>query len=654
MKFIILIVLIVIFQVELFSSNLKDSLYSRLTTETVDSVRAEILEEILYELAEKMFGNYIPENNGRLTIFNSNVLSQDDSVYYEFKYIVEELKRIRRRENNPDNLIRIINMEASMHINKQNFLQALYLYKPVLNIIKNASEEKRMIVYNNVAHIYGKIGEYDQQVFYMEEALKISTKNADTSAILLHYDNIGQAYRSFGNLNLSDSISTCLLKMARNIKDSLWIVRGLNQWAITKRKLSQYDQAEKLYNNALQIAKQTKYLSSIIEIYGNLSVFYKYKQDYPKSIKYIDSALALIPNSKIESKFQLLINKAFVLASDNKTALALNLNKQLEQSIDSFSGNQNHLISIYTNYQKIYEITKDYKKALIYSQKINLINDSILKVKEKARFSNLIIDYEVAKKQAEDDLLKIELTENIRKTNNIKYMFVFIMVMIILVGLWLYSRYRNKLKISEKNKFIERQKGVIEGQEAEKKRYALELHDGIGSELSALKMQMSATNDKSLIEYQNKLSQICSDVRKLSHNLYSPALYESSLLSALESIIAKHRQSTSIRFDLNIFPEEEVDSIDIEHKHHIYRIVQEALLNAVKYSNATHINIGILCNNKLLSLCIEDNGIGFDVKASKEGIGLKNIKDRVKTMNGKLTLDSIMDKGTTYLIEFKV
>jgi len=84
----------------------------------------------------------------------------------------------------------------------------------------------------------------------------------------------------------------------------------------------------------------------------------------------------------------------------------------------------------------------------------------------------------------------------------------------------------------------------------------------------------------------------------------------------------------------------------------VYRIIQEALQNTSKYSKAERCCVFLLKTGDKITIRIWDNGIGFNPEKAKQGIGLKNIKERTKTLNGALKITSSEEKGTTIEIIF--
>lgn len=201
------------------------------------------------------------------------------------------------------------------------------------------------------------------------------------------------------------------------------------------------------------------------------------------------------------------------------------------------------------------------------------------------------------------------------------------------------------------------------GEEKERKRVAQDLHDGMGSLLSTLKLNAESIDlsnknlgKKEAIAYQNVLEMIdkaCSELRNISHNMMPSSMEHFGLEITIESLIEKINLYGGTNFIFQIFNNEE--KIDSQIEINIYRIILELVNNIIKHSKAKEASIQIILENKLLILMAEDNGIGFNYTNQKvSGIGLLNIRSRIEAMNGKLNIDSKESKGTTIIIEIPI
>jgi len=199
---------------------------------------------------------------------------------------------------------------------------------------------------------------------------------------------------------------------------------------------------------------------------------------------------------------------------------------------------------------------------------------------------------------------------------------------------------------------------IVENQENEQNRIAKEIHDGIGQMLTGLKFSLESINldDKEKaaqkIEYLKKLSlDIIKGVRTATFNLMPPELSDHGIVSSLAKLTQELSKLTGkeILFYNKTDFDQRLDSlIEIN----IYRLTQEAINNAIKYAESSHIIVQLSHSETLLSVIIDDNGKGFDISAvdkkrnSESGMGLLFMKERIQYINGRVFINSIPGEGT--------
>lgn len=216
------------------------------------------------------------------------------------------------------------------------------------------------------------------------------------------------------------------------------------------------------------------------------------------------------------------------------------------------------------------------------------------------------------------------------------------------------------IELSQKQNEVK--KALILGEEQERKRVAQELHDGLGSLLSTLRLNAESIdlNNKGLstkeyYAYQNVIELIdkaCTELRNISHNMTPIGIEQFGLVQQLISFIRKINDSELLQLHLDTFGLEERLSKDIELV--VYRICLELINNIIKHSRAKKATIQLVRNNDFLNIIIEDDGIGFDSKDNTIGLGLNSIRSRVDAFNGKFTIDSNKHSGTTIIIELPI
>jgi len=219
-----------------------------------------------------------------------------------------------------------------------------------------------------------------------------------------------------------------------------------------------------------------------------------------------------------------------------------------------------------------------------------------------------------------------------------------------------------RLNIENSTEKINQQKiissKIVENQENEQNRIAKEIHDGIGQMLTGLKFSLESINlddkEKSAqkIEYLKKLSlDIIKGVRTATFNLMPPELSDHGIVSSIAKLTQELSKLTGkeILFYNKTDFDQRLDSlIEIN----IYRLTQEAINNAIKYAESTHIIVQLSHSETLLSIIIDDNGKGFDKTAvekkrnSESGMGLLFMNERIQYINGRVFINSIPGEGT--------
>jgi signal transduction histidine kinase len=199
---------------------------------------------------------------------------------------------------------------------------------------------------------------------------------------------------------------------------------------------------------------------------------------------------------------------------------------------------------------------------------------------------------------------------------------------------------------------------LVQAREDEQRRIARELHDEVGQALSAVKVQLALAERQIekmsgprtlLADAQASADSALHSVRDLSHLLHPSALDDLGLVAALDSLVAdfRRRQRVQITFDH--------DGDDRRHQPEteraVYRIVQEALTNIARHSEATSGRVHVTASSELMTVTIEDNGVGFDVAdverpGKRRGLGLLGIRERVARLGGTVQIESDARRGS--------
>ena len=200
---------------------------------------------------------------------------------------------------------------------------------------------------------------------------------------------------------------------------------------------------------------------------------------------------------------------------------------------------------------------------------------------------------------------------------------------------------------------------LIEAQESERARIARDLHDDIGQRLALLAMALDQVKgllpDSSgealscLDALQKQTAEIMTDVQALSHELHPPRLLHLGVVAAMRGFCGELSGQKNVEID---FRHENVPgSVPPDVSLCLFRVLQEALHNAVRHSRVRHFDVHLRGTGDAVHLTIRDEGVGFDVDAASRGLGLglTSMKERLKLVGGELFIESQSTRGTTVL-----
>lgn len=308
--------------------------------------------------------------------------------------------------------------------------------------------------------------------------------------------------------------------------------------------------------------------------------------------------------------------------------------------------------------KKIYLGLKEYYSKLNnrinerkYFEKFEQLNDSITHLEKQKVRTNL--EYQFQKNESEKELALKE--KIIQKDSRIKFLY-FIgigLLSILLTALFIlyYYRIRTHKKLRKNQRLLhdeqlrlmqeEQRKEIIKEKVKvkleERKKFSMELHDGIANELSALKLNITDENQLNKNEIKtilSKIDKLYQEVRHFSHEL-DPDNITDVEFSQLVNNLCELIENKGIVVEKNILITKKIDGLEESILVNLYRIFQEIIVNIIKHSQASVVQIEIYEDETELIMFIQDNGVGMTHEfKQKPGIGLKNIAKRVEILKG--------------------
>lgn len=470
-----------------------------------------------------------------------------------------------------------------------------------------------------------------------------------------------------------DNIANSALSQSRNASDSSKIYELFDSAIVLYEKARAYYEknapdnhlmlATVANNFAANYLFRKEYLKSIeerrqtVELYG-LAGYDNYKVAnvnelgetylllYEQNLQYLDSA----------KKY---LTEAYILSLDKEmTHVALSASENLAR------------VNVYIGDEKstsIYKANVDSLLEEVYSRNYD---DKVLELRAQYQTASAELEAEKATSRS----LRLERNRNI--------MLIVSASILVIFSIWLYvlNQRRKSIKaIAAKNEELNKQRidellqqqeiaslqGVLEGQEQERKRVAIDLHDRLGGILSMVKLHFSTVEEKlpddnpekkKFLTASELLDLAAGEVRNISHNLLSGVLAKFGLLPALKDLTDRINESGEIT--LNLIYHNVEGALNGEQELQIYRIVQELISNILKHSDAGEATIQLIRNpdEKVVNLIVEDDGKGFDPAepSLSGGIGLGNLKARVNKLNGHFHIDSGKGAGTSVSIDIPI
>lgn len=225
------------------------------------------------------------------------------------------------------------------------------------------------------------------------------------------------------------------------------------------------------------------------------------------------------------------------------------------------------------------------------------------------------------------------------------------MLLLLLAGMYGFYRYRLYLIQQQQRKEMA---VMVKTQEAERMRFAQDLHDGLGSNLTAIKMVVGLLDDPASQPIKAKteslLKESIDDLRHLIHAMSPRSLARLGLAKAVQELAIVLIQTGRVQIEIQAenFPKNLPDEMQVN----LYRIVQELFQNALKHAQAAHITLKLEGKPQSLMLHYTDDGCGFDSSLTTvPGNGLSNLHIRTQLLNGTLDIQSVVGTGTTVEVE---
>ena len=546
--------------------------------------------------------------------YDANYLLKIGLIDSAFNICNRNIKMLKTISQGKDLLHEYEGCRAGIFIKKNLYKEALSEFYRILNEAEINNDTPHQISgKNGIGWVNLEIDRYRESLDWLNNALHTSGNEKYESYLVYIYSNIAANYNS---LSINDSAEIYINKsllLARKVQNLSALANGLNIQADIYTQTKRISLAEKSLTEALGIRKLVGDPFYVVSDMMQLAKFYGQTGQPAKGI---DVSLEGI-----------------------KMAKSFNLSSKLLILYDALAQN--------------YKAAHDYGKYATTLERIISVKDSVYNKNSAEALADVQARYALQKKENIIIQQKLDLVSK----NYLLYGTLITILFIIITASIIFKNFRRRQQLKLELMMQEEKRSsfmaVRQAEETERKRIAADLHDNMGAYATAMianveDLAKQETKNVSTLEHlKSNASEIMSHLRDTIWALNKESIFVTAISDRFKNYVQKIGPaypaikieiSEDILSDVSLSPVQALN---------IFRILQEALTNALKHSHANHIGILISSNNRI-SMSVADNGIGINEKNLKMGNGLTNMETRA--LEAGFALDIPREKGGTRIL----
>lgn len=512
-----------------------------------------------------------------------------------------------------------------------NYDSAIHYYLLGIQVIDSLDLEQDQLyisIHGNLGSTLAVSRQYRQGAIYIQKAIDLLQRqaqrtldNQDSITLAVAYGNMGSLYANFFN---------------------------------------KPDSAQYWWRQAAALYKLTGNKAALQGVYANMGGGWLVDDqlDVAKARKYLDSALIIDPQkAENDGMLQIALGRLYYHTGHFTRAIR---HCQRALVLCENTGTRERKLVSYETLSFCYAFLGDSKQCQKYRLLNKLLSDSLYNERVDYAISEAETQYRVAEKNktlAEKQAALYHQRYLLTGSISLSLTLVFLLAGIIRNNRHKRRLHQEQVQNLKQQNTIEQMQVKINAEEQERKRIARELHDSLGTLISATKISQKllaktlpqAVDTKPFMESHQLLNQMQEEVGVITNNLIPNYITQHGLESALQTLVTRfHRPEI---FEIQIHSFGPVKELHPDRTFTLYRVIEEIMHNAVKHSGGTRLTIQLMYHEEQLHISIEDNGSGFDVDNQHTGMGLQNIRSRVHSLNGHLHLSAKEGKGTSYMLE---
>jgi two-component system NarL family sensor kinase len=535
----------------------------------------------------------------------------------------------------------------------------------------NPGKKELHLVYTNLGNLSFLRGNYEEALQLQYKAIRtgeqfpgtdVNYLYANVAAILIHTGRNTESIKQY--------VEKARLSALRK-NDVRTLSKIYNNIALSFSVEKKWDSSIVYFRKALKIADINRMFPMQHLALSNIGIIYLEQGKTDSAMLYLQQARAMDTAAVALSRERArgALGVAYLQLNQPQRARPL-LEEQYQLAAQR--NNKQDLRESYYNLSRLYGAEGDYRKGYTNAWNYIALNDSIAGNEVVNNVNKIEAKYRVAEgeKQLLSNKLKLSEQEKALQARN-KWLLLIVVTGLLLIPIVLlvWRNYQHKKTLlSEQVRSMKRDQAIkglqatIEGEENERSRIAKELHDGVGALISAAKMNLGVLENKvqqteSGDIYHSTLQlldEIGNELRITAHNMMPVAIMDRDLAAAIQHFCSYTGKAKRLPIEVQAYGN--FASLPDAMQLTAYRIVQELINNVVKHAQAGMVLVQLVLQDTLLSITVEDNGKGFDYSDDShfDGVGLKSIRDRVKSTSGTMSVSSRPGKGTSVYIEWEV
>lgn len=501
------------------------------------------------------------------------------------------------------------------------------------------------------------MGNFERALTHYFKALEQFKKN-DRGVDYIHntYNNIGLLYYDKHDLAKAEEFNNKALAILDTLPDSYELAAAYTNKGNIHSNRNEHDAAIAAYLQSYEIHERIGNNYGIGVASFNIARIYDDVGKYGLALEYalrsLDARTKTGDRTGSAGTYVLLSGLYLELGRVLDGLSALDTAEKMAQSLQS----KLLFARLYKYKANFYAKINQHSKALD-NYKIFKVYDDSLKLEQTGKqVRELEVRFDVAQKDETIAKNKLAILDQKIKLQQQTYLAAglsVLLLLLVILGLMWRSRYQYKQKeLLAQERLKERQariEAVISAQEAEKTRFAADLHDGMGQLLTALRISLGGEQPE---KSQSLVEELYRELRHLAYNIMPQTLVRKGLSDALRELCERIDQTDKApRVHFNTFGLEQ--RLPQTHEQLLYRVVQELMTNILKYADASEISLNLVAADGELNIMLEDDGQGFDPMrlTQSKGHGWANVQSRLDMVNAEIDVDSRPDrKGSTFSI----